>query len=160
MKTNIDISEDLHKLHVPLVGIYNKDKFPNVPRRNGAYVINLDDDTDSMGNDKSGTHWVGMFIEGKHAGYYDSFGFSPPRQVQDFLKPYRPYIINDKHIQNEASGVCGTYVIYFLWWMTNQTKLQFNQRFKAFVELFSDDTKKNRQILSDKIRPLKLDLYE
>lgn len=159
MKTNFDLEEELHKLKVPLVGIYTKDKFPKVPRRNGAYIINLDDDYDSQGNNKSGTHWTGLYIEGKKAGYFDSFSFPPPRQVQDFLKPFRPYLVNDKHIQSETSGVCGTYVIFFLWWMNRHKELPFNDRMKIFVDLFSDNPSKNRNILHKHVKPLKIDLY-
>jgi hypothetical protein len=160
MKTNYDLEDDLHKLRVPLVGIYTKDKFPKVPRRNGAYVINLQDDYDSNGVNLMGTHWTCMYVEGKKAGYFDAFGFPPPRQVQDFLKPFRPYLINDKEIQNKTSGVCGSYCVFFCWWMNKHKELPFNERMKIFVDLFSDDVKKNRGILQKRLTPLKIDLYE
>lgn len=160
MKTNIDLGEDLHKIGVPLVGISSKDHFPSVPRRNGGYVINLDDDRDSRGNVKSGTHWVGLYVENKRAAYFDSFSFPPPRQVHEFLKPFRPYIINDLLIQNVLSGVCGSYVVFFLWWMNRHRELPFDQRYRAFVGLFSDDPKKNRSILEKHLDKLKIRLYE
>lgn len=159
MKTNFDLADELHKLHVPLVGIFTKDKFPKVPRRNGGYIINLQDDYDSNGYNLGGTHWTAMFIENNNAGYFDPFGFVPPRQVQDFLKPFRPYLVNDKHIQNEATSVCGTYCIFFLWWMNKHKELPFNDRMKIFVDLFSDNVVKNRGILEKHIKPLKIDLY-
>lgn len=159
MKTNYDIADELYKLHVPLVGIYTKDKFPHVPRKNGAYVINLEDDVDSNGKELNGTHWVALYIENKNAGYFDPFSFPPPRQVQDFLKPFRPYLVNDKHIQSEQSSICGTYVVFFLWWMNKHRELPFNDRMKIFVDLFSDNPKKNRKILEKHVKPLKIDLY-
>jgi hypothetical protein len=160
MKTNFDIADDLHKLRIPLVGVYNKDKFPQVSRRSGAYVINLQDDYDSSGNNLPGTHWTAMYIEGKKAAYFDSFSFPPPRQIQDFLRPFRPYVVNDKHIQNVMSGVCGSYVVFFLYFMSRYRTLPFDQRYRTFVDLFSDDPLKNRSILEKHLNKLKINLYE
>jgi hypothetical protein len=160
MKTNFQLADDLQKLNVPLVGVFNKDRFPKVPRRNGGYVINMQDDVDSQGNDLSGTHWVALYTEGSKAAYFDSFAFPPPRQVQDYLHSYQPYVINDKQIQSVKSGVCGSYVIFFLWFMSRNRQLPFNQRYRFFIDLFSDDPSKNRILLKKHLDKLKINIYD
>lgn len=147
--TNYDLEEEAYKFHVPLVGIYNKDTLPPHPQE-GGYIINTQDDLDATtGEDLPGTHWVAFYIEGKHAVYFDSFGFAPSLQVQNFLKPFIPYEYNTKLIQNIQSGVCGNYVLYFLVYMTRARRNDpnLNQRFKKFLSLWSPDVEKNRTIL-------------
>ena len=48
---------------------------------NGAYIINLQNS-----NDGNGTHWYCLYIENKHAMYFDSYGGPPPKEVVKFFK--------------------------------------------------------------------------
>lgn len=148
MMTNWDLQNEAARRRLPLVGIYNKDQLPPNPQQ-GYYIINLQDDLDSMGNDLPGTHWTIVYIEGKHAVYFDSFGFAPPYQVQNFLKPFIPYPYNSQVIQSMRSTVCGKYVLYFMVFMShNRTRIHsLNRRFQAFLKLWSKDVSKNREKL-------------
>jgi len=149
MMTNIELEEETRKYGIPLVGIFNKDTLPKSPQ-NGGYIINLQDDYGSDGQDLSGTHWTAFYIEGKKVAYMDSFAFPPPIQVQNFLKPFIPYDYNDKQIQNVSSGHCGMYVISFLKFMTKNKQLPFNQRFQRFLSIYSNNVLKNKTILYSK----------
>lgn len=154
--TNWDLEEEAHRFRLPLNGILNKDQLPRVPKQ-GFTIINLQDDLDSMGNDLPGSHWTCFYIEGKHAIYFDSFGFAPPTQVQNLLKPFIPYQYNTQVIQSMRSGVCGKYVLYFMVFMTyNRNRVHHpNRRFKAFLNLWSKDVSKNRQRLLDFLSAVK-----
>lgn len=146
--TNWDLENEAWRRRLPLVGIFNKDQLPATPR-NGFYIINLQDDLDVYGNDLPGTHWTILYIEGKHAVYFDSFGFAPPYQVQNFLKPFIPYPYNTQVIQSMRSTVCGKYVLYFMIFMTRHRKriVQLRRRFNAFLDLWNQDVSKNRERL-------------
>jgi hypothetical protein len=158
MLTNYDIIDECKRLKIPLVGVYSKDRLEKRHRRHGCYVINLQDFTDSQGNRLGGTHWTSFVLlkeNGKnHCAYFDSFGFVPPNNVEKFLEDLRPYLVSDKHIQNINSGVCGSYCLFFMWYMTNKTNIPFKERFKRFLNLFSDDVTENRRILEKLIKPL------
>ena len=146
--TNWDLMRDASRLHLPLVGIYNKDTIPSNNLKNGFYIINLQDDFDANGNDLSGTHWTAFQVEGNQAAYFDSFGFRPPIQVQNFLKPFAPYAYSTKLIQNVNSGVCGKYVLAFMKFMNSNRQIRsLKQRLMSFVNLFSKNVLKNREIL-------------
>jgi len=153
MNTNYDIMDIAKKLSIPLVNILNKDNIPSQVQQ-GGYVFNLQDDKDEYGNDNFGTHWVGVYIEGNKAGYFDSFGFPPPVQIHHFIEKFRPYAVNKKHIQNVRGGACAWYVIYFLWFMVNHKNIPFNKRFDQFLELWDDDPTKNKALLEKYFKPL------
>ena len=154
METNFDLINKSRKYNIPLVWIGAKDQLPKIPIQ-GCYVCNLDNIYDVNGNLKreSGTHWVSWYIEGKHANYLDSFGFGPPVEVENFLKPYIPYLINNKEIQNINSGYCGDYCLYFLWYMSHNKRIKnVNKRFRYFLEIWNIDTIKNLQILKSQFK--------
>lgn len=159
MQTNYDLIEKLQKLKIPVNGIYNKDKFTDLTPQQGFYIINLDDDTDSKGNQKQGTHWTGLYIEKNKAVYFDSFGFQAPRQVDFFLRKFKPYMISQKEIQNIETTICGSYVLYFIYFMNNNRGIELKSRFDKFLNLFSDNPQKNRKILQDKLKILNIDIY-
>jgi len=146
--TNFELEDESQKYNIPLIGIFNKDTLPS-KRVSGAYIINLQDDFHADGQDLSGTHWTAFYIEGNKAVYFDSFAFPPPIQVQNFLKPFIPYDINNVQIQNIQTGYCGSYCISFLKFMIQQRKSSPNlsQRFNKFLHIFSMDVKKNKGIL-------------
>lgn len=148
MLTNWDLENEAFKYRLPLIGVYNKDQLPNT-YKNGFYIINLQDDYDSQGNDLPGSHWTVFMIEGKEAVYFDSFGFAPPVEVQNFLRPFLPYQYNTQVIQSMTSTVCGKYVLYFMMFMYYNKKRVMNvkRRFQMFLRLWSPDVSKNRELL-------------
>lgn len=146
--TNVALEEKAVRLHIPLVGVFSKDKLP-ITKKDGGYIINLQD------SDKgSGTHWTAFYVEGSSRVYFDSFGVIPPLSVQRFLR--NKYVYSTKHIQNIQSEICGYYVLYFLWFMWNHRNRirDVRQRFCAFLRLFSKDPTKNKTLLQKYIKPL------
>ena len=131
-----------------------------------------DDKTDGDGN--NGSHWVLAKIfcdedrddyssdeedEGKHkicnALYFDSFGFGMPKAVSSFLKPFKPVYCNNREIQNINSSQCGWYCIacdYALEY--KQHSETYLQDYEKFLEMWSNDPKKNLTILKRFFKPL------
>ena len=153
--TNFDLEGHAKRLALPLHGVFSKDQLPPY-HRDGAYIVNLQDSVDEAGNPLGGTHWTGFYIEKGKAVYFDPFGVIAPLSVQHFLRPFKPWLYSEKHIQNIRSEICGYYVLYFIWFMTNhQSKIKdVNQRFKRFLGLFSNDPTKNKTLLQKYIKPL------
>ena len=111
----IKIIEDMKLSHV-FGGVYSKDQLPTL-ERNKFYIINLQDS--DAGN---GTHWTVFFYNKPLTSiYYDSFGFIAPLPVQAKIKPY---IYNDKEIQNYNSSTCGYYCI---------VSFSRSKKFKKFI---------------------------
>lgn len=133
---------------LPLVDVVCKDQLPN-KRYIGDYVVNMEDEKDG-----NGTHWVFCKIsEGKPAIYFDSFGVYPPEDVKKFLKPLK-IMYNDRQIQNINSDMCGYYcsaLAYFLKYDANPKKI-LEDNFFDFLNMFSDDTKKNDKILREYLK--------
>lgn len=148
MMTNVDLEEKAVRLHIPLVGVFSKDKLP-ITNKDGGYIINLQDSDDGPG-----THWTAFYVEGSSKVYFDSFGVIPPLSVQRFLR--NKYVYSTKHIQNIQSEICGYYVLYFIWFMWNHRyKIKdLRKRFCAFLRLFSSDPTKNKTLLQKYIKPL------
>jgi len=111
MLTNFQLAEESHKLGIPLVGIFNKDNLPN-ERKEGCYIINLQDDFDEHGNDQMGSHWTSFIIEKNQAAYWDPFGFNPPANVQIFLKPFRPSLCTQTGSKSDISSLWLVYPIF------------------------------------------------
>lgn len=144
MMTNFDLENEAHKFKLPLIGVFTKDKLPRIPH-DGFYVINMQDDYDSQGNDLPGSHWTVFTIEKKKAAYFDSFGMNPPIEVQNFLKPFLPYPFNKQMIQNINSEVCGGYVLSFMVYMhyNRNTIPSVSKRFQGFMSLWSKNVLEN-----------------
>ena len=81
----------------------------NLPRRkDGSYVINLDDKRNK------GRHWVSLFIERNLAIYFDSFGVEYiPQEVLSKIKD-KSISHNIFRIQDNESINCGFYCITFI----------------------------------------------
>ena len=132
----IKIIEDMKLTHV-FGGVYSKNELP-ILERNKFYIINLQDS--DAGN---GTHWTVFFYNKPLTSiYYDSFGFIAPLPVQAKIKPY---IYNDKEIQNYNSSACGYYCIAYIKFMHGKTN--YLKYFETFVNLFDKNTKHNDIIL-------------
>ena len=91
------------------------------------------------------THWTVFFYNKPLTSiYYDSFGFIAPLPVQAKIKPY---IYNDKEIQNYNSSACGYYCIAFIKFLHNKTDKE--KSFLTFLKLFNIKTHHNDKILYD-----------
>jgi len=56
-----------------------RDTLPKKPKRNECAIMNLDDTSGD------GTHWVAWFKRGDKKWYFDSFGLSPPTELNNYL---------------------------------------------------------------------------
>lgn len=139
-KTNSLSNKDIYKIlksqGIQLNGIYMKDELPN-KLNSGFYVINL-----QSSNDGDGTHWTALYYQPKQSYYFDAYGFLAPIEVEEKLKSY---IYNNKQIQNYNSTACGYYCISFILSMNKQKNKEIG--FKKFIDVFSNNSKKNDEIL-------------
>lgn len=78
-------------------------------RRNGYYVINLDDQSGP------GTHWVVMNIKPNIMEYFDSFGLNFPTEVIELSdKLNLNFVYISAQYQDVFSVLCGYYCLYFV----------------------------------------------
>ena len=118
-------------------GVYSRDNLPN-KINDGAYVINLDEHTDT------GTHWIALFCNKNKIIYFDSFG------VEHILKEIKEFIDNKNikaniyRVQSNNSIMCGYFCIGFIDFMLAEKTLT------DYTNLFSpyDFDKNDRIILS------------
>lgn len=156
--TNIELEQMAKKLSIPLVGIFSKNDLPMLNnRKEGSYIINLEDDTDINGNYNNGTHWVCLYIEKDSAVYYDSYGIIFPRQVKEFCKGLH-LIYNHKQQQFLTSEMCGYFVLLFLYFMTHNKKFgKLENRMNMFQKLFDyKNLKKNDEHLKNHLKRIGL----
>ena len=60
-------------------GAYSRDNLPD-KIKDGAYVINLDEDSDI------GTQWIALYVNTKTVTYFDSFGGEHiPKEIKNLL---------------------------------------------------------------------------
>ena len=98
-------------LKARFLGVFPRDKLPNLPRQLPAcFIINSDS------ANLPGQHWTAIYIShNRIADYFDSYGFLPPTQVQRWLNlNSRFWFYNSHCMQKPLSAVCGFYCIYFL----------------------------------------------
>lgn len=174
MLTNFDIERITRKLDLPIVGVFSKNELLNTERKVGSYYINLmdDDKTDAEGN--NGSHWTLAKIycdedreeyssdedEKKshkvcNALYFDPFGFGMPKAVSSFLKPFKPVYCNNREIQNINTTECGWYCIACDYALEHlQHSDTYLEDYEKFLEMWSNDPKKNLTILKKFFKPL------
>lgn len=143
--SNIDLEYLYSKFHIPLNNVLNKDIFKTIKPLRGNYIINIQDS-----NDGNGSHWVGLILHTKYAIYYDSFGFSMPNDILNFIYRYKTnisIIYSTDHIQHKYSILCGWYIFYFHYFFHTNRKHNFKQLINIHNSLFN---LKNRK-LNDKI---------
>jgi hypothetical protein len=118
----------------------------------GGYIVNLANHNDGT----NGTHWVAIWVEGRDSIYHDPFGVSSPESIVNFLANTR-MVSTKKQIQNELSGICGYYVLMFLYFMNNERKQIPNpiMRAKEYLENYSSNPEHNRKILECLLKQLK-----
>ncbi len=56
------------------------DTLPKKPEENESAIVNLDVSSGP------GTHWVCYYKKGSLVDYYDSFAYSPPIEIMNYLK--------------------------------------------------------------------------
>jgi hypothetical protein len=124
-----------HKLDHYFDGVYSKNELPNL-KPTKFYIINLED------SDGPGTHWTCFYYSPTISIYFDSYGFVPPKDVEEKIGTY---IYNDKDIQDMDASSCGYYALAFILFLHDKTDKQ--EAFKYFLKLFSNNTAKNDEIL-------------
>ena len=119
-------------------GVFSKDLLPKQLIIEKFYIVNLQDHDEG-----SGTHWVAFYYNKPLTSiYFDSYGFIAPLDVQDRIKPY---IFNDKDVQDFDSSACGYFCISFIKFLHNKEKKHV--AYKTFLQLFKLQTFKNDKIL-------------
>ena len=94
-----------HKLDHYFEGVYSKDQLSEL-KPIKFYIINLQD------SDKGGgTHWTAFYYSKLQSIYFDSYGFTPPKVVENKIGTY---IYNDSDIQDFNSSACGYYALCFI----------------------------------------------
>jgi hypothetical protein len=98
------------KLSTIFEGVFASDCLPSFCAEETAIVMNLDP------HDRSGSHWVCLYIENGKGEYFDSYGYSPVDvNFVNFLNRNCPsWKFNDKEFQALDSDVCGHYCIWYL----------------------------------------------
>lgn len=136
--TNFNLEDLAKKYNLPLNNIIMKDRGEEEINENGFYIINLDN------SDGEGTHWTGLYFKNSPMTslYFDSFGFVPPLEVEEKIKPY---IYNDKDIQDYNSKACGWYCLAFIKFLNDKNDKKV--AFKEFLNLFKNNAKENDDIL-------------
>ena len=159
MLSDLDLEKLADQLELPIVGVFSKDQLPN-KQYIGSYYINLQDH--DAGN---GTHWCffKIFKDRRDADgdtpvgaiYFDSFGIGPPKEVEEFLTPFKPFISNTRQIQDIDSDVCGWYCLFCDYYLEKEPVTKSLSRdFENFLLLWSDDKKKNTKLLKEYLKPL------
>jgi hypothetical protein len=169
MLTNFDIERICKKLDLDIVGVYSKDELKDQKRQLGGYYINL------ANSDQEGTHWTFFYIysdddrwvdsddelssnsdyKKTNALYYDCFGIGMPKEVSEFLKPFKPIPCNNREIQNITTSECGWYCISLHYSLEHKKNGQtYLEDFEKYLEMWNDDPKKNLKILRAFFKPL------
>lgn len=125
--SNVDIIKYCADHNIALNGVFSKDLLPAVLKK-GYYIVNQQDHDEG-----NGTHWTCFYYnKPKMSYYFDSFGFPPPIDVCDKIKPYS---YNGDDIQDYNSSSCGWFCILFC------------KMGVSMLKHFTNDLKKNEEIL-------------
>ena len=116
-------------------GVYSRNNLPK-RRKDGAYVINLDEYADV------GTHWIALFCNRSEIVYFNSFGVEHvPEEIKEFIGN-KNIKANIFWVQANDSVMCGYFCIGFIDFMLAGKKLT------DFMSMFSPyDFKKNDNII-------------
>jgi hypothetical protein len=91
-----------------------------------------------------GTHWCCWHI-GENNLYFDSFGFSPPKELEHKLETFT---YNAKKIQNLNTDSCGRFWLYCIKYYEERDNAP-PRGFHQYLSLFSDKSAKNEKILEN-----------
>ena len=119
-----------------------KDNLPKI--KDGAYVINLDENSDI------GTHWVALYVHNNYVTYFDSFGVGHiPKEIKAFINRPLSSALQNKNIKTKIFRIqaydaimCGYFCIGFIDFMLAGKTLT------EYTNLFSPNNfKKNDDII-------------
>jgi hypothetical protein len=171
MLSNLDIERICDKLKLPIIGVFSKDTLPDKKEgKIGSYYINLQNH-----NEGSGTHWVMCKIycdderdnesfavdkKGKRvyrcgAIYFDPFGIGMPREVEEFLSPFKPVAYSTRQIQSVHTSQCGWYCILCDYTLENKQHSEtYLEDFEKFLNMWSEKQNENLTLLKSYFKPL------
>lgn len=146
MLSNFDIENIAETMDIDLIGVFSKDRLPN-DKKAGCYIVNLQD-YDAGG----GTHWVSFKIfENGKVCFFDSFGIKPAKDIEEYLKIFKPIAINTRQIQDIKSDKCGYFCLCFCYFFKDFNS-KTNDVFDAyddFLNMFSKNLKQNDKIVME-----------
>ena len=134
--SNRDIIKILKNQNIHIHGIFMKDELPSKLTK-GFYIVNL-----QSSKEGNGTYWVTLYYNPVCSYYFDAFDFIAHLEIQNKIKPYA---YNDKQIQNLNSSACGFYCIAFIIFLYGKKDIE--NLYRIFINLFSNDTKRNDEVL-------------
>jgi len=133
--SNFDIIDICKEKGLPLNDILMRDQIKdNITY--GYTIINLNN------SNQDGSHWTVVCFTPLISYYFDSFGFVPPLELDEIIKPYK---YNDKDIQDLNSEACGYYCIAFIKFLHDKNDLK--DAYNAFLSLFKNNRIENDDIL-------------
>lgn len=117
MLDTIQVEEALRNIG-NFLGVFPKDKLP--PESSGTsctFIVNTDS------SNLPGQHWIAVYVRTSKEGFvFDSFGQSPPLQVQHWMNIRGiSWTCNMRQVQSHESTLCGAYCIYFIWFATSNS---------------------------------------
>ena len=146
--SDVDIRVLSKKFNINLIDVCFKSALDNMKIISGSYVINMDSD------DNQGSHWIALYVHGKIAIYYDSFGEETPIPIVNFCKRGKVRLIMNYQLVQYIDGTeCGWYCLAFLHWMTKY-KIPSQYYLNMFNKQFDLDTKKNKLVLQKYIKSI------
>jgi hypothetical protein len=170
MLSNFDIEKICRKLDLPIIGVFSKDLLPK-ERKIGSYYVNLQNHDEG-----EGTHWVLAKIysddereniehiatnkKGKQvyrvgALYFDPFGLDMPKEVEEFLSPFKPIPYSNRQIQGLKQEECGWYCIGCDYSLEHkQDEDTYLDDYNKFITLWSDKPATNLRYLKALFKPL------
>ena len=123
-------------------GVFSKDQIPK-QLKEGYYIINLQNH--DSGN---GTHWTCFLVTNNGLNiYFDSFNSVAPENIDLAI---RPYVYNDRQIQDLTSSACGWYCIAAIRYIATHSIPNIVSEATAlhdFINGFSNNTQFNDGIL-------------
>ena len=129
------------------INIYALDE--SIVLKNGNYILNMD----SLSSGRGGTHWVSFVCHGKMIFYFDSFGLATPQTTLKIFDKYDKIVYyNARQVQHETSIMCGWFAVAFIHYMNTHGKTK--KSFNHFIDLFSDNLKKNDAIIKRYIKQI------
>lgn len=148
--SNVEL-EQLCKEHgVKLRGTYTKDEMDYIPKRAGAYILNMAAGPDLIQQGAVG-HWVCFVKSGSSSVFFDSFGCVPQMDAIEFLyeKTLKQVFYNEEQIQDMSEDYCGHICVMFLHWMQTRTDIKrLDDRLGSFIGLFDLlNIKRNRSVV-------------
>ena len=89
------------------VGVYAKNRLPELSRTPALLIANTDDD------DKSGTHWVALYIA-RNGEYFDTFAKRPHQTFINYMNKYCVnWIASPRQVQSSISRFCGHHCVMY-----------------------------------------------